>query len=194
MPSVSHGWSGQLRVWAVVLTVRQTARAGECRPRWSCSFIYFIHSWLYVHIIRGWRDGLYYKLIFDHKISTKFVSIIRSFIWQHFQLCETIRGCQWANWHIYWPRQGCNLSPYLFNLYVNDMNLILDKADISPVSLNKSNVSSLMYVDDLLILTRSESGMQKALDVLDVYCHKWHLVVNINKTKMIVFNKRKQLT
>ncbi len=60
-------------------------------------------------------------------------------------------------------RQGCNLSPYLFNLYLNDLSTTLDRAKIDAVTLNKSKVSSLLYADDLLILTRTEKGMQEGL-------------------------------
>ena len=38
-----------------------------------------------------WRDSLYYKLIFDHKISTKFVSIIRS-LYDNISSCVKLSG------------------------------------------------------------------------------------------------------
>ena len=47
-----------------------------------------------------------------------------------------------------------------------------------------------MYADDMLILSYTESGMQKALDILEEYCQRWQLVVNPDKTKIVIFNKR----
>jgi hypothetical protein len=49
-----------------------------------------------------------------------------------------------------------------------------------------------MYADDMVLLSNSMYGLQKALHVLEVYCKKWHLVVNIKKTKVIpvLFNTR----
>ena len=47
-----------------------------------------------------------------------------------------------------------------------------------------------MYADDMLILSYTESGMHKALDILEEYCQKWQLVVSPDKTKIVIFNKR----
>ena len=33
--------------------------------------------------------------------------------------------------------------------------------------------------------------MQKALDLLEEYCHRWQLIVNTDKTKIMIFNKAK---
>ena len=48
-------------------------------------------------------------------------------------------------------RQGCNLSPLLFNSFVND---IFDDLRCCPVKLNSKPITSLMYADDLLILSK----------------------------------------
>ena len=49
-----------------------------------------------------------------------------------------------------------------------------------------------MYADDLVIMSESASGLQNALDNLhnNYYCSQWKLIVNINKTKIMIFNKR----
>jgi hypothetical protein len=45
-------------------------------------------------------------------------------------------------------RQVDNLSPSLFNLYVNDLPSYFDKS-CDPVSLNKYELNCLMYADDV---------------------------------------------
>ena len=87
-------------------------------------------------------------------------------------------------------RQGCNLSPHLFNLYIDDLAKLLERASYDPVMLNGENVSCLMYADDMLLLSSTESGLQRSLNLLGTYCDKWQLVVNTSKTKVMVFNKR----
>ena len=62
---------------------------------------------------------------------------------------------------------------------------------MGPMKLNGRKICSLVYADDMLILSYSESGPQKALNVLEEYCGRWQLVVNIIKTKVLIFNKKK---
>ena len=59
-----------------------------------------------------------------------------------------------------------------------------------PVQLDSYRLSCLMYADDLvLFLSESSTGLQSALEKLGKYCDKWKLTVNLNKTKVIIFNK-----
>ena len=87
-------------------------------------------------------------------------------------------------------RQGCNLSPRSFNLYVNDIPNILRKAMCDPVSLTNTNINILVYADDMLILSKSEWGLKRSLLILEAYCKKWRLVINTKITKIMIFNNR----
>ena len=89
-------------------------------------------------------------------------------------------------------RQGCPLSPLLFNLYVNDL---LDQVEISesPVSLNNVNVNSLMYADDLVAISLSEVELQGILNKLEEFCVVWKLEIHTKKTKCMVFNRGNRL-
>ena len=46
-----------------------------------------------------------------------------------------------------------------------------------------------MYADDIVILSESETGLQNGLDLLECYCDRWKLKVNISKTKAMLFKK-----
>ena len=88
-------------------------------------------------------------------------------------------------------RQGCPLSPILFNLFLNDLPDILDRANSDPVTLsNLCHVSCLMYADDVVIISNSPSVLQKCLDALHDYCQDWKLNVNLKKTKAVVFSNK----
>ena len=85
-------------------------------------------------------------------------------------------------------KQGCVLSPLLFNLFVSDLPGIFDQT-CDPVNLYNSEIPCLMFADDLVLLSTTSTGLQNALNKLDTYCTKWGLSLNLNKTKVIIFNK-----
>ena len=37
-------------------------------------------------------------------------------------------------------------------------------------------------------MSKSQSGLQSALNKLENYCHKWQLTINKNKTKVMIFH------
>ena len=101
-------------------------------------------------------------------------------------------------------RQGENLSPLLFALFLNVLDTFftkqkwdtLDYIDklysecINNVS-RMLNLFVLLYADDTVIMAENECGMQKTLNLLNEYCNCNGLRVNIRKTKNMVFARSK---
>ena len=85
-------------------------------------------------------------------------------------------------------RQGDNLSPNLFKIFINDLPSYLQSC-MDSVLLHSQKLDCLMYEDDIVIFSTSPEGLQNKLNVLGKYCDDWGMRVNINKTKVIVFNK-----
>ena len=54
---------------------------------------------------------------------------------------------------------------------------------------NQKYFNTLMYADDLILMSTSKEGLQKSLDSLYNYCEKWKLKINMNKTKCMTFSK-----
>ena len=79
-------------------------------------------------------------------------------------------------------RQGDVLSPTLFKLFINDLPNILDDDSVS-VTLDKENIPCLLYADDLVLISNTKSDLQHKLNLLNDYCAKWCLEVNIKKNK-----------
>ena len=49
----------------------------------------------------------------------------------------------------------------------------------------------LLYADDTVIFAESAEDLQAALNVFEEYCSEWNLSINVWKTKLVVFSKRK---
>lgn len=88
-------------------------------------------------------------------------------------------------------RQGDNLSPLLFNIYINDIPKLFD-CSCAPVKWGDMDISCLMYADDIVILSESSQGLQNALNKLSLYCKTWKLDINTNKTKVMCTRNSEQ--
>ena len=84
-------------------------------------------------------------------------------------------------------RQGEPLSPFLFSMYINDLEGELMQNDIDGIDIGMLKLYLLLYADDIVIFSMSSEGLQKGLDVLCDYCQRWKLTVNTDKTKVMVF-------
>jgi len=49
----------------------------------------------------------------------------------------------------------------------------------------------LLYADDTIILAETSNELQNCLTIFEDYCNMWKLSVNVAKTKIMVFSKRK---
>ena len=91
-------------------------------------------------------------------------------------------------------RQGCPLSPILFNIYVNDIFDLINNIDEPDVYLDKEHkINALMYADDLILISETQEGLQKQIDKLSDFCEERKLDVNIKKTKIMIFNRGNKL-
>ena len=65
-------------------------------------------------------------------------------------------------------RQGSILSPFLFNLYMDDLSRQLTECRTGCM-IGDKKVNHLMYADDLVVLSPSSAGFQQLLNVCSVY-------------------------
>ena len=73
-------------------------------------------------------------------------------------------------------RQGCPLSPILFNIFVNDIFQTINNNTPNPLYLNENNpLNVLMYADDLIMIAESEAQLQEKMTLLNNYCMGWNL-------------------
>ena len=99
-------------------------------------------------------------------------------------------------------RQGENLSPVLFSLFLNDLEAYLESKGHYGVELTDIDgyiqyiqIMLLLYADDTILISESNISLQNTLDDFVDYCNTWKLNINEEKTKVIVFGSRsKQFT
>jgi hypothetical protein len=65
--------------------------------------------------------------------------------------------------------------------------------ECDPVSINGKSIYCLLHADDIVLMSQSANGLQKLLNNLKLFCDKWNLKVNIQKTKVMIFNKSGKL-
>lgn len=61
-------------------------------------------------------------------------------------------------------RQGCPMSPTLFNVYISDLEAEMRKEQTGDVTVGKKKVWAITYADDIVLLAKSEQelkGMMK---------------------------------
>ena len=121
-----------------------------------------------------------------------------------FNMYDNIKSCVNVDGHmsdyfisINGVRQGENLSPFLFALFVNDIEKFLVEYGCNPVKVEDVDIEAfikllvIMYADDTVLFAKSKEELQNCLNGLKSYCDKWKLQINAEKTKVIIFAKRK---
>ena len=102
-------------------------------------------------------------------------------------------------------RQGENLSPVLFSLFLNDLSEFISHAynglnnvsDMAHILLSNDEIEVyfklyiLLYADDTVIFAESAEELQAALNAMFLYCKSLDLEVNPTKTKITIFCNRK---
>ena len=117
------------------------------------------------------RHLLFEKLL-GHNITGQFYNCIRNMYTKDLA-CICVDGKITESFHINkGVKQGCILSPLLFNIFLSDMPKFLGiSQDSSPLNINQTEtISSLLWADDLLMMSKTEQSLNDMLKNLDVYC------------------------
>ena len=90
-------------------------------------------------------------------------------------------------------REGGVLSPWLalFLVFIDDLIEDLQSLDAG-VSLHTVHLGSPMFADDLTLLSRTKSGLDKLLQTSWEYSERWQFTFNITKTVILIFGEKEE--
>ncbi|KAI5717528.1 hypothetical protein M8J77_007453 [Diaphorina citri] len=86
--------------------------------------------------------------------------------------------------------QGDCISPLLFLIFINDIEQFFkDKGAIGVPISHEQDILTLLYADDLIIFGSSKTDLQQKLNILQDYCQQNRMMVNVEKSKVVIFRR-----
>lgn len=75
-------------------------------------------------------------------------------------------------------RQGECLSPFLFSVFLNDIEDIFLTKGVNGIDVNMLKIFLLLYSDNNVLFASASDDLQKSLNILHDYCTKWEVNCN----------------
>ena len=134
------------------------------------------------------RNLLFYKLL-RYNIEGKIYVAIKA-LYTKTSACINLNGhlSHWFETFI-GVGQGDNLSPMLFNIFLNDLATEINSLGLG-IKIGNLKLSILMYADDIVLLSDTAENLQKLLNHVYEWCRKWQLSINPVKTEVMHFHKK----
>jgi hypothetical protein len=85
-------------------------------------------------------------------------------------------------------KQGCILSPCLFNLAMTDLQCMLKECE--GISIGGTQLQGLFYADDIVLIGNSDTDLTRMLGTANSFSQKWGLRFNCKKSQIMVIGRR----
>ena len=195
----------RLEAWSDANGIIPEFQAGFRKQRGCIDHLFTLHTLVYTQLQkenRVYAAFIDYTRAFDSVNHNKLWSYLLSIGFPGKYLRIISQLYQSATMHVRTPGgctrkydittgvlQGETLSPFLFSLYLNDMEEFINNRVRRGVQLcPRTKVHLLAYADDVVLFGDSSGNLQEKLNALADYCEMKELTVNIEKTKTMIFN------
>ena len=86
-------------------------------------------------------------------------------------------------------RQGCVLSPWLFNVFIDRIMREVKERLQGGVQLTTTLVQMLLFADDIIVCTEKKEDMERNLAEMRVVMEKWGMSMHWGKTKVMMVSR-----
>ena len=136
-------------------------------------------------------DRVYHAMLLEilkkFEIDGKDLKLIMNLYWQQTASIKTEEGQSNSFGIKRGVRQGCVLSPSLFNVYTE--SIFKEFEELPGIKMFGEFINNLRYADDTVLLAESEEQLQALVDAVKVGSLKYGLEMNTKKTKTMVIRK-----
>ena len=88
-------------------------------------------------------------------------------------------------------RQGCNLSPALFNIYMEEAIREAQEIGLNGIKINGDEINMLRFADDIAIIAENQDDLQRSINAMDQALQEYNMNINKTKTKILVCGREK---
>ena len=114
--------------------------------------------------------------------------LIRSLYWNQYAVIRTTDGISRKICIRRGVRQGCIISPILFNLYSEYMMLDVQEKG-KGIVIGGQNFTNLRYADDAVVISEEEAELQQMITTISDVCKEYGMEINVKKTKTMAICK-----
>uniref|UniRef100_A0A8D8W5N2 Craniofacial development protein 2 n=2 Tax=Cacopsylla melanoneura TaxID=428564 RepID=A0A8D8W5N2_9HEMI len=135
------------------------------------------------------KHGKMIDILKETGIDEKDLRIIGNLYWnqtanlrfedEHTEYVQILRGV----------RQGCILSPLIFNLYSEKIFREALKDVDKGISIDGNRLNNIRYADDTIVFADKLEDLQLLIDKITLHSNNYGLDINANKTKLMIISK-----
>ena len=139
-----------------------------------------------------WQEGLWKAMKF-FGLSTKYITLLQA-LYNQSNSAVRVNGelTDWFKTSV-GVRQGCVLSPQLFNILLETVMLYAVHDTMIGVRVQGQLINNLRFADDIVLIADNDRDLQTLVDLVHQSSTNFGLKINITKTEIQVISKQPQV-